>query len=181
MKGLMILANGFEDVEAIGTIDVLKRANVNLTVASMHHKEYVCSAHNNKVLVETYIKDIDYKAYDFLIIPGGKAVFNELNGNKLVDEIVKHFCDNNKLVCAICAAPMLIGKHGYFKDLEYACFPGCNESILEGKLSEKPVVVTDNFITARSMYYTCDFALSIVSVVKGNERAIEIAKQIKGL
>ena len=96
MKGLMILANGFEDVEAIGTIDVLKRANVNLTVASMHHKEYVCSAHNNKVLIETYIKDIDYKAYDFLIIPGGKAVFNELNGNKLVDEIVKHFCDNNK-------------------------------------------------------------------------------------
>ena len=180
MKGLMILANGFEDVEAIGTIDVLKRANVNLTIASMHHKEYVCSAHNNKVLVETYIKDIDYKAYDFLIIPGGKAVFNELNGNKLVDEIVKHFCDNNKLVCAICAAPMLIGKHGYFKDLEYACFPGCNEGI-EGTLSDKPVVTSANFITAKSMYYTCDFALEIVSRVKGNDRAFAIATSIKGL
>ena len=181
MKGLMILANGFEDVEAIATIDVLKRAHVNLTLTNLHKSNEVMSSSNNRLVVETNLKEVDYTSFDFLILPGGKAVFNELEKSKLVEEIVKHFCDNKKLVCAICAAPLLIGKHGYFKDLEYACFPGCNESIFEGKLSEKPVVVTDNFITARSMYYTCDFALSIVSVVKGNERAIEIAKQIKGL
>ena len=181
MKGLIILANGFEDVEAIGTIDVLKRAHVNLTIASLHSKNEVTSSSNNKILVETTLKDIDYTQYDFLILPGGKAVFNELDKSKLVDEIVKHFCDNKKLVCAICAAPLLIGKHGYFKYLEYACFPGCNETIIEGTLSDKPVVVCENFITARSMYYTCDFALQIVSAVKGNDRAIEIGKQIKGL
>ena len=181
MKGLMILANGFEDVEAIAIIDVLKRAHVNLTLTNLHKTNEVISSSNNRLVVETNLKEVDYTSFDFLVLPGGKAVFNELEKSKLVEEIVKHFCDNKKLVCAICAAPLLIGKHGYFKDLEYACFPGCNESILEGTLSDKPVVVANNFVTARSMYYTCDFALTIVSLVKGNERAIEIAKQIKGL
>lgn len=181
MKGLMILANGFEDVEAIATIDVLKRAHVNLTLANLHSKNEVTTSANNRLVVETNLKEIDYTTYDFLVLPGGKAVFNELDKSKLVEEIVRHFCDNKKLVCAICAAPLLIGKHGYFKDLEYACFPGCNETITEGTLSNKPVVCSNNFITARSMYYTCDFALEIVSAVKGSERAIEIGRQIKGL
>ena len=181
MKGLMILANGFEDVEAIATIDVLKRAYVNLTLANLHKSNEVITSSNNRLVIETNLKEVDYTSFDFLILPGGKAVFNELDKSKLVEEVVKHFCDNKKLVCAICAAPLLIGKHGYFKDLEYACFPGCNESITEGTLSNKPVVNNGNFITARSMYYTCDFALEIVSAVKGSERAIEIGRQIKGL
>ena len=65
--------------------------------------------------------------------------------------------------------------------MEYACFPGCNEKITEGTLSANPIVRNEYFITARSMYYATDFALEIVSVVKGNEKAVEIAKQIKGL
>ena len=181
MKGLMILANGFEDVEAIATIDVLKRARVDLTIASLHEKDIVVTSHNNQLIVENYLKDINYVDYDFLIIPGGQAVFKELDGNKLVDEIVNDFCSKKKLVCAICAAPLLIGKHGYLQDLEYTCFPGCNDKIIGGKLSDRPVVHCENIITARSMYYSCDFALEIISTVKGIERALEIAKQIKGL
>lgn len=181
MKGLMILANGFEDVEAIAVIDILKRAGVRLRCVTLHNKDVVTTSSNNKLIFEKSIKDVEYTNYDFLILPGGKAVFNELDKSKTVDEIVKHFCEHNKLVSAICAAPLLIGKHGYFKDLMYTCFPGCNQTITEGILSEKPVVRINNFITAKSMYYACDFALEIVSAIKGNEVAIEIAKQIKGL
>ena len=181
MKGLMILANGFEDVEAIAVIDVLKRAGIHLRCVTLHNRDIVTTSSNNKLIIEKSLKDVDYKNYDFLILPGGKAVFNELDKSKVIDEIVKHFCDHNKLVCAICAAPLLIGKHGYFKDLMYTCFPGCNESIIDGVLSDRPLVRINNFITAKSMYYACDFALEIVSAIKGNEVAIEIAKQIKGL
>ena len=88
MKGLMILANGFEDVEAIATIDVLKRARVDLTIASLHEKDIVVTSHNNQLIVENYLKDINYVDYDFLIIPGGQAVFKELDGNELIVEIV---------------------------------------------------------------------------------------------
>lgn len=181
MKGLIILANGFEDVEAIATIDVLKRAQIRLTIATLTYKKEVTTAHNNKIIVEDCLKDIDYEKYDFLILPGGQAVFKELSNNKLVEKVIKYFCDNKKLVCAICAAPSLIGKHGYFDGLEYACFPGCNDEITKGRLSSIPVVHQENFITARSMYYSCDFALEIISTIKGNEKAVEIAKQIKGL
>lgn len=181
MKGLMILTNGFEDVEGIATIDILRRARVNLTCATLHNSSEITTSLNNKVVFDTFLKDIDYTKFDFLILPGGPAVFKDLDKSKVVDQIVKYFCDNKKLVCAICAAPLLIGKHGYFKDLEYTCFPGCNEKIIEGTLLDKPVVFSGNFLTARSMYYACDFALEIVSLVKGNEKAIEIATQIKGL
>ena len=181
MKWLIILANGFEDVEAIAVIDVLKRAQIHLTCVTLHSKDVVTTSSNNKLIVEKSLKDVDYQKFDFLVLPGGKAVFNELDGNEKVDEIVKYFCDNKKLVCAICAAPLLVGKHGYYKDLPYTCFPGCNEKILLGTLADEPVVKANNFITARSMYYANDFALEIVSVIKGNEKAVEIAKQIKGL
>ena len=78
MKGLMILANGFEDVEAIATIDVLKRAHVNLTLTNLHKSNEVVSSSNNRLVVETNLKEVDYTSFDFLILPGGKAVFNEL-------------------------------------------------------------------------------------------------------
>lgn len=181
MKGLMILTNGFEDVEGIATIDILRRAKVNLTCVTLNNNSELTTSLNNKVVFDKSLKEVDYTKFDFLILPGGPAVFKELDKSKVVDEVVKYFCDNKKLVCAICAAPLLIGKHGYFKDLEYTCFPGCNEKITEGVLSDSPVVHSGNFITARSMYYACDFALEIISTIKGNEKAVEIAKQIKGL
>ena len=180
MKGLIVLANGFEDVEAIATIDILKRAQVNLNVVSLHHRDHVVSSHNNKIIVDKCIRDINYTEYDYLVLPGGPAVFDQLEKSKFLSEVIKHFCENKKLVCAICAAPKLIGRYGYFKDLEYTCFPGCNENI-EGVYVETPVVHSKNYITARSMYYTNDFALEIVSTIKGNEKAVEIARQIKGL
>ena len=122
MKWLMILANGFEDVEAIATIDVLKRAHVNLTVATLHNKDTVITSHNNQLVVDTHLKDINYVDYDFLIIPGGQAVFKELDGNKLVDEIVNDFCSKKKLVSAICAAPTILGLMGYLRDKKFTCW-----------------------------------------------------------
>lgn len=181
MKGLMIFTNGFEDVEGIAVIDILKRAKINLTCVTLNKTNEVITSHNNKIVFNESVSDIDYKKFDFLVLPGGPAVFKELDKSKIVDEIVKYFCQNEKLVCAICAAPHLIGKHEFLADLEYTCFPNCNEQIVNGILIDKPVVHSKNIITARSMYYACDFALEIVSTIKGNDKAVEVAKQIKGI
>ena len=180
MKGLMIFTDGFEDVEGIAVVDILHRARIDLESVSLHNN-LVNTAHNNKMIFDKTIEKIDYHNYDFLILPGGPAVFKELHSNKLIDTIVKYFCDNNKLVCAICAAPSLIGKHGYFKGLRYSCFPGCEGPITEGILSNNPIEVSDKFITARSMYYACDFALEIIKKIKGVEAFNQISNSIKGL
>ncbi len=181
MNGLIILANGFEDVEGIATIDLLRRANVPLTCATVGHSLDITTSLKNHLHFDALLEDIDVSNYDFLILPGGPAVFKVLDQNPLVNKTIQYFCNQQKLVCAICAAPHLIGKFGYFKDLMYTCFPGCNQEIHEGTYVDKPVVHSKNFITARSMYYTCDFALEIISTVKGNDAAVDIAKQVKGL
>lgn len=181
MKGLMILANGFEDIEGIATIDILKRAKIDITLAALGNSKEITTSNNNTLTFPTLLKDVDYHQFDFLIIPGGPAVFKVLDKSALVSEIITDFCEQHKLVCAICAAPSLIGKLGYLKDIEYTCFPNCNENIIGGILLDKPVVHDQNFITARSMYYACDFALEIVLTLKGNPFTIELAKQIKGL
>ena len=181
MKGLMIFTNYFEDVEGIATVDILRRANIDLDCVSLHDNKQVLTAHQNKMLFDKSLNEVDYYNYDFLVIPGGPAVFKELHQDKLVEKIIKHYCDNKKLVCAICAAPSLIGKHGYFDNQEYTVFPGCEGPITKGIKTDKPVVVLDNFILAKSMYYANDFALEIVRRIKGDDVYNQISNSIKGI
>ena len=180
MKGFIVLADGFEDVEAIAVMDVLKRANIELDWVGFNDVNVLTQTGINITLKKT-LKEIDYHSYDFLIIPGGKATFNYLDTSSYLSEIITYFCENKKLVAAICAAPSQIGKLGYLKDLPYTVFPGCGSKIIGGTLKEEAVVITDNIITARSMYYANDFALAIIEKLLGKETKERIEKQIKGL
>lgn len=180
MKGLIILVNGFEDVEALATIDVLRRSGIIIDTTSLENKDIITQS-NNKIQVNYLLNEINTQEYDFLIIPGGKAVFNILDNDNRIDQLIDEFYNNNKLICAICAAPRLIAKRGYFKNLKFTIFPGCLDTEVEGKQVKKGVVVEDKFITAKSMYYSIDFALEIITKLQGKEQAKIIKKQIKGI
>lgn len=164
MKGIIILANGFEDTEAIVTIDLLRRAKIQIDLVTLSDK-YVKTQSNNVIVVENKLSDIKYEDYDFLIIPGGKAVFDILYDDKLVEKVVKDFVTKQKLVCAICAGPKVIGKHGYFENKNFTCFSSCEENI-KGNYTNSGVEVCDNFITSKSLAYTVDFALQIIKKIK---------------
>lgn len=185
MKALMILENGFEDTEALATFDVLKRAGIDVTTASINNTSIKTqSGHDIKSMC--LLKDISSDiskislGFDFLVIPGGRATFNVLDKEKIIDDVIDSFYFNNKYVCAICAAPMLIGKRGYFKDLKYTCFPGCESVIKEGKKTKDGVCVDGKFITATSMYYSIDFALEIIGVMLGKEKKATVLKSLMG-
>lgn len=179
MKGLIILVDGFEDVEALATIDVLRRALIQLDMVSLDKKE-ITTQSKNIIKVPYLINEIDCKTYDFLIIPGGKAVFNILDKDSRIDGIITNFYINNKLICAICAAPRLLAKHGYFKNNKYTSFPECvDEQYLETRI-EDGVVISGTLITAKSMYYSIDFALAIIEKLCGKELKEKVLKQIKG-
>lgn len=181
MKGLMIFADGFEDVEGLATVDILKRAGISLDLVAFNKDKKVLTSSNIRISLDFSLDEIRYENYDFLIIPGGRAVFQHLNHSYEVAKMITYFCENKKLVGAICAAPALIGKLGYLRDKEYCVFPGCGDQIVHGKLSDQPVIIDQNIITARSMYYSCDFALAIVGYLSGNAKAEQIRKQIQGL
>ena len=179
MKGLIILVNGFEDVEALATIDVLKRSGIQIDTASLFNKEVVTQS-NHKIIVEKLLEEVNTKEYDFLILPGGKAVFNILDKQQIIDQLIDEFYNNNKLICAICAAPRLIAKRGYFNNLKFTIFPGCLDGEVLGTNTNKGVVVEEKFITAKAMYYSIDFALEIIKKLQGKQQAKIIKKQIQG-
>ena len=181
MKALMILENGFEDTEALASFDVLKRAGYEVVSASLYNI-HITSQCGHSVSSSILVKDIkDLNTFDFLVIPGGQAVFKVLDSSKELDDLIDFFYNKKKLIACICAAPMLVGKRGYFKGLNYTCFPGCEEKIKVGKKGEDGVIESGNFITATSMYYSIPFALKIVEHYQGKEYANKVLNSLKGI
>lgn len=178
MKGLIILANYFEDVEALITVDILRRANINIDLVSMEKDLNVVTAHNVIITCDKLIKKVKLSDYDFLVIPGGKAVFNYHLNSNLTTSIVDYFMKEEKLVCAICAAPAILGHLGYLKDKHFVCFPGCEENHFGGILENKNAVVDGKIITSKACGTTFDFAYEIVKALTTEENATKVINSV---
>ena len=106
-------------------------------------------------------------------------VYSQTGGKIICDTLLKDI-KNEKLVASICAAPHLLGRKGYFNNLEYTCFPGFEKYCVGGIYKNQGVVVTKKFITAKSMYYSIDFALAILEYLYGKEYSKKIELSLKG-
>ncbi len=173
MKGIILLADYFEDTEALATIDVLIRAGEDILRVGVNHKE-VFTQTGLKVICDTLLDDINYDDFDYLILPGGKASFTILNKDIRVEKIIDYFVKQNKLVASICAAPHLLARKGYFKNREFTCYPGFEKHSIAGQYTSQGVVRDDKFVTAKSMYYSIEFALNIIAFLYGEDRAYQV-------
>ena len=177
----MLFADNFEDVEAIATYDVLTRGKEEVDAVSMMPTKEVKAKCGHLVKVSKHISEIDYTKYDCLIIPGGPASFTILSEMELVNEIITYFVKANKLVAAICAAPFLIGRLGYLKNENWTVHPGFESYIIGGaNHQEEGVVASGNFITAKSMYYSIEFALKIYEHFHNKDKRIILEESLKG-
>lgn len=181
MKVLMIYADGFEDVEALATRDVLVRAGISVYDAKINDdEELVISSHKVALSGFKSLKNINVDEFEAIILPGGSKGVNNLLKSIEVDRLVKEFYAKHKLVCAICAAPMVLGKNGLLHNRKYTCYPGCNEG-LDGIYTGEEVVVSDNIVTARSMLYSIPFGLKIIELLLDKETSDRVYSQIAGL
>ena len=174
MKALLLLAEGFETVEALQTLDVLTRTHkIAVTTASINEDRFVKSSILVNVETNALLRDLSPQNFDFLILPGGKLGVENLKKSPLVLQTVKAFLDQGKDVHAICAAPSILGELGYLDGLPYTCFPGFQKG--NGEYRDTGVVVTPRIITGHSMGYTLPFAEAIVVHYLGEEglKAIE--------
>ena len=179
MKGIILLANHFEDVEALITIDILRRANITIDLVSVVEKLELNTQSNITIKAEKLYEDISLNDYDFLIIPGGKAVFETHLDSHKTKEAVDYFYSKNKLIASICAAPGVLGKYGYLDNIEYVCFPSCEEFMPKGILmKEKRVVVSNNIITSKAAGTTFDFAYEIVKYLTSEENANKVINSV---
>lgn len=181
MKGLIILADGFEDTEALTTRDVLIRAGLEVITASISDTIFVESSFGIRVEANVLLKKIkDLSEFEFIILPGGGRGTRNLHACEFLKAYLDDFMLHNKLVCAICAAPSVLGKYGYLENRKYTCFAGFNEGI-DGIFTGNEVERDGNIITARSMHYSIPFALEIIDYLLGNKRKEKVLIGLNGL
>ena len=174
----MFLADGFEEVEALAPLDILRRANIEVVTLGVTG-EYVKGAHDITVKADAFLSELELQKIDAVILPGGLGGTNNMDASPEVKKIVQYAADNNKLICAICAAPSILGKMGLLEDKNATCYPGFEESFNGGNYIKKSVVKCDNFITADGMGSAYKFGFEIVASLCGDETAEKIKEQIQ--
>lgn len=167
---LVPLACGFEEIEAVTIIDVLRRAEVEVLVASLDEKALVKGANEISVQADMQVKDVDVESLDMVVLPGGLDGTYALADDERVQSILKEMDAKGKNIGAICAAPFALNKAGVLKQ-KYTCYPSIEEQIrLDGFMGDSAMVVEDgNVMTSRGPGTAICFALAIVKKLKGQE------------
>lgn len=176
-KIILPLANGFEEIEAVTIIDLLRRANIEVIISTTDEL-LVCGAHNIELKANILLKDIEVNnSYDALIIPGGLNCAQSLANNKLLFEMLKIFCAKNKLIAAICASSALVlGKNGFLDSIKATAYPSFKNYI--SNFIDEGVVVDKNFITAQGPSMAIAFSLKIIKNLSGEALSKKIAQDI---
>ena len=144
----MFLADGFEETEAIGCLDVLRRAEINVKTVGISGKQ-ITGSHGVTVIADIEADEIDTDIIEGVILPGGMPGTTNLQADERVIKAVEYCAENGKLVAAICAAPMILGELGILKNKMAVCYPGF-EKYLDGAIVEDTFVAIDgNVITGR--------------------------------
>ncbi|MBQ6777644.1 MAG: DJ-1/PfpI family protein [Paludibacteraceae bacterium] len=163
----LFLDNGFEEIEALTTVDLLRRANIPVTTISVTGKPMVMGAHDIAVQADGLIDDVDFSDAETLILPGGATHLD--NCVALCDLLIKHN-EEGKLIAAICAAPAVLGKLGILKGKTATCYPGFESFLGESHIGGL-VVESKNVITAKGPGLSADFAFCLIEKLAGSEIA----------
>ncbi|MDR1018611.1 MAG: DJ-1/PfpI family protein [Lachnospiraceae bacterium] len=178
-KICVLLANGFEEVEAFSAIDLLRRAGILVdTISISNYNTAVGGAHHITVIADKTFEEANYSEYDGIVIPGGQPGVTNLRGDEPTKRVIKYFANNDKLVGAICAAPLVLFDCGLLKDRTFTCFPGVEKEITEGNHKTDEVVVDGNLVTSRGVGTAIAFALKLIEKILNKDKADEIATQI---
>ena len=158
-KAVMLFANGYEEVEALMTVDLLKRAGVDIRLVSINDEMTVTGSHGISVVMDTKLSHIQLKEEDAIIIPGGMPGTMNLGVDVAVTGALKQMNRDGKIVAAICAAPSVLGKCGILEGKRATCYPGFEDKLIGAEVVEEPVVVDGNVITSRGMGTAIDFGI----------------------
>ncbi|MBQ3460939.1 MAG: DJ-1/PfpI family protein [Solobacterium sp.] len=169
MKCAIYLADGFETCEGLITVDLLRRANIEIETISIKDNNFVKSSHGIEMLTDRIYMETDPAEYDVLILPGGKVGTLNLEQFDDLREALKAHFEAGKLTCAICAAPSILGHMGLLKDRRYTCFPTFDDPSYEGEYQQELAVRDGNLITGRGMGATIEFAREIIKALADEE------------
>lgn len=171
MNVFILLADGFEECEAIVPTDVLRRAGAEVKTASLTDTLCVTGAHGISVNADITVDDIDPQDIDCLILPGGSEGTRRLGESKKVESLIRHCADNGVYIAAICAAPSILGKMGLLAGRRAVCYPDFQQYLADSIITRSKVETDDIFITATGAGAAYEFAFATVEALYGSDSA----------
>ena len=161
----ILLANGFEEIEALATVDIIRRAGIDIKTVGVGGEKIVGS-HNIQIKTDILIDNVKLtQEIDGVILPGGIPGTPNLEANKMAMELLQFVCDKKKLIAAICAAPSVLGHKGMLKGLSATCYPGFEKELVGANIISDSCVTDGNVITAKGAGVSFEFAFSIVNYI----------------
>lgn len=177
------LADGFEEIEALSAVDILRRADIDVTTVSVTDDIVVTGSHKIPVIADKKLSDINDVKKDITgaIYPGGMPGSETLStGSNTLPVEVAHYCvEHNLLVGAICAAPIVLGRENLLDSKNVTCYPSFETELLGANYTGKRVEVDNNIVTGRGPGCSVDFALTLVSILKGQQLSDDIRKSMQ--
>lgn len=170
------LAEGFEEVEALTVVDVLKRADIDVNTVSVSGEGIVTGAHGIKVCADMLFEEADYDKCDMIVLPGGLPGAENLKNHEGLNEKIDEFIQQNKTLAAICAAPMVLGTHALLSGKTATIYPGMEEQLGNLIPLGAEIVQDVNVITGKGPAFAMKFALVLVENIKGANIARKVAE-----
>ena len=177
-KALVFLASGFEEIETVTIVDVLRRAGVDVTVAGLT-PNIVEGKHGVKIVPDKSIDDVSVEDFDAFVVPGGNPGYKNLRNDQRVIDMVKKAFNSNKLVAAICAGPAVLSDAGILNGKACTIYPGMEDELRKGggKPKQDMVVVDGNIITSRGPATALPFAIKLAEKMVGKQVAENVSKK----
>ena len=163
------LANGFEDIEGLATVDILRRGGIDVVTVSITGSEFVETAHGITLKADAIFEDVDFSDADMLLLPGGMPGASNLNAHKGVRETLLKHNEAGKRIGAICAAPMVLGSLGLLDGKKATCYPGCEKYLTGAEYTATLYQEADNIITGEGPAAVFPYAYKILSYFVGEE------------
>ena len=173
----VFLANGFEEIEAIAAIDVLRRAELDVVTVGVPSSA-VMGSHGLVVDCDIYVDMVEKENCEMIVLPGGMPGTLNLAANSKVKEMIEYMNENNRYIGAICAAPSILGQMGLLDGKVATCFPGFEEEMGDAIVSKDSVCVDGNIITAKGAGVAVDFGLTLVSMFD-ERKSVSIRKAMQ--
>lgn len=178
-KVCIFLADGFEEIEGLTVVDLLRRAGISIVMVSIMETKHIIGAHQISIDADEMFDRVDYSGMDMLILPGGMPGTKYLSEHEGLASLLKQFNQDNKWIAAICAAPSVLGKYDILKGKRATCYPGFEEKLMGAHRSNEKVILDQNVITGKGMGVAIEFSLKIIETLLGKASAEEIAEAIQ--
>jgi 4-methyl-5(b-hydroxyethyl)-thiazole monophosphate biosynthesis len=172
------LAEGFEEIEAVTIIDVLRRAGLNVITVSVTGNGMVKGAHHIAIKADFLFEEVDYTKGKMIVLPGGMPGSKNLNEHEGLKTQIIEYQKNGKYLAAICAAPIVFGNMGILKGKRAVCYPGYENHLIGAKIDTVSYVSDGNVITGRGVGAALEFSLEIVRIMVGEECALQLRKSM---